>query len=338
MSIEFPAGPVSAVFSAARLAANHGQNFFISDRVFPVYYSDRQTEAILSVDATDASRKATDDERAPGAPANRVVFPHQFETPFRAKHHTHTEKLPFENIVTGNPTLDQINTIERRAVRIANVLKLNKEKSAIAALNAISGSRKEPMESKVNDDSAGSTPISEIVSKLDMGGIVANAVVMGPRTFRTLRRHPEVQAEILGGGGSTAENRTQDYVRQAMSEIIGANIITPQWTLVENTASFGANPSYSRLWDDFIALLYIDDPSLQTASATSAVVWAPTMPDEAQPQVGVRDSDGWQVLLMPMVEDDFSSRLNVGQYYEMKVLKPNHILLLEDPFLPPNGD
>lgn len=132
---------------------------------------------------------------------------------------------------------------------------------------------------------SGSDPIDDILAAKDAMMAMPNILVLGTKTWRHLRQHPDVAKAIQGNSG----DRTV-AARGAVADLLELEelLIGEAWV---NPSKPGQTPTYSRLWGHHAALLRRDPTATTRRGVTFAITpqWGTQVAGSIDdPDIGMR--------------------------------------------------
>lgn len=223
----------------------------IWDKIFPVVPVQKQSDGYY-VWPREAWFKANNAERAPKTRANRVEYTVSSDN-YNARNYALGIETSWEDLDNAD---EPLNIRAMNSNFIIDNLGLNAEiRMAAKVLAAAVGSTN----TLANDYSnvSASTPIDDfdnaIESVRSTTGIVPNRVVMGPKVWLRLRKHPDLidfirgKGDNVGGGGVTLQQVAANWNLDQI--LIG--------TAIQNVADEGAPARYVDVWSNHIVFMHV---------------------------------------------------------------------------------
>lgn len=184
---------------------------------------------------------------------NRVEFGYT-EDAFACDAHGLDEPVPKDDIDNAPSGYDPL---ARAAMSVTDLILLDREKRAanlVFNVDSYAAANREALAGNgMFSDFTNSDPLTKLLTVMDGMIMRPNKVILGNTVWTTLRRHPKLVSAALGNEG------TQGLVkREQLAELLEVKkvVVGKGW---HNTAKKGNTPTMTRLWGNYIALIYTDD-------------------------------------------------------------------------------
>jgi hypothetical protein len=290
----------------SNIALNYRPSGFIADKIFPVVNVDKQSDMIKTYNQADIFRNE-DDNRAPGAEANKVSFQVGSESYYATNH-----ALKADVTVEDRANRDPIFIRDMEAGRVEYVtdkLMLNWEVRVAGIATSTSNVSTLVLVASSWTSYSIATPLQDlwtvIDTQRDKTGYKPNRILFSEPAWRAFKRNDEVIDKIhetgVTGGAKEA----------TMSEAAG--LLDMEELLVAggmyNSAVEGASLSLSNIWGNYVLVYYAPSrPSVEVPSFGYSLRW--TAPGLAN----------WNVERHPYDTKRKTDEVEVGYYQAEKIL------------------
>jgi hypothetical protein len=292
---------------------------YICDEVAPQLPVEEISAKIYRIDGSFAFDLATDDRRAPGAPARVVDFDVDKPVSYTCEDHSLVHSIPVEVSAA-------MDDILRRAINPVTILThrimLRREINLRTALNTL-GAASNP---SVKWDAGSGTPkpltdlrgwIETVADK----GVRPNTITMPYKVYKVLVTSAEFISESANLGNSASDRSGFDVRKSQLLALLdmpqGSKIVVPETHLV-NSANRGQTKSLGQILSDSVYITRTEEPPAGALSYAGTIIQPRWTDNELS-----RNAGGFtNGLLVELMYDTHtkSNMARVGTYYDLTVI------------------